>query len=106
MADGSLAAALAEIRAALLPVTSAAELPGAHAGQAALRLLAAVDEVIRLLAGASRALSAPPRDCTRSCVSGACGCSGNWRTLTWDLDPGTVREAMAEALAGKGNDGG
>ena len=46
-----LDAALAETRAALLPVTSAAGLPGAHAGQAALRLLAAVDEVIRLLAG-------------------------------------------------------
>jgi hypothetical protein len=48
MADnGQAAAALAEIKAALVPVTTAASMSGAFAGQAALRALAAVDAALK-----------------------------------------------------------
>ena len=47
MADDPVATALAEIRAALIPVTTASSMPGAFDGQAALRALAALAEVLK-----------------------------------------------------------
>ena len=100
MADDPLDAALKKIRdRAAIAYTSPARL--AEFGADIPRLLAAVDEVLRLLAEAAPAASAPPADCTFSCASGPCGCSGTWRTLTWDLSPAAVRDAILAALTGR-----
>jgi hypothetical protein len=66
------------------------------------RLLAALDKVAALAAGARTAMSAPPPDCTNVCDRGECNCSGIGRPLAWDLDPAALLEAITRELTGKG----
>lgn len=39
-------------------------------------------------------LSAPPADCSNTCFSDACNCSGKWRVQAWSLDPAEVLAAL------------
>jgi hypothetical protein len=58
-------------------------------------LKAAVERAKQLAQAAKPGGSIPPADCTNSCFSDACDCSGNWRVTAWKLDPAEVLAALA-----------
>jgi (2Fe-2S) ferredoxin len=56
--------------------------------------------VLKLADEAIPALGLMPADCTDACEDGPCNCSGQHRTVAWNLDPAKVREAITRELAG------